>query len=90
MKTYLEIVPTQTFTEEAVKLSKSDPSLKKKITTAFEKLKSNPFQGQKVETSDLEDRRIWVGDGHRMFYDVKGNKISILHIRKKDKHTYRT
>lgn len=80
---------TNTFEKELDKIVSKNQSLKKKLLKAFEKLKVNPFQGEKVEASELEERRIWVGDSHRLFYDIDGSNIVILHIKKKDKHTYR-
>ena len=59
------------------------------IIKELEKLKLNPFAGEHVESSRLEQRRIWVGTAHRLFYDIDGDKIVILHLKKKGKHTYR-
>lgn len=89
MNTPYEIIYTDTFSKDIDKLVKSNPSLKKKILNTIEKLKVNPFQGEKVEALNLEQRRIWVGDDHRMFYDIVDNKVVILHLKKKDKHTYK-
>jgi mRNA-degrading endonuclease RelE of RelBE toxin-antitoxin system len=84
-----EIVYTKTFTDDLQKLIKSDSSLKSKIKNAIEKLKFFPYAGQRVEASELAQRRIWVGDNYRLFYDTEGDKVIILHLKKKDKHTYK-
>jgi mRNA-degrading endonuclease RelE of RelBE toxin-antitoxin system len=84
-----ELKFTSTFSKDIDKLTKRDSILKKKLVKALEKLKLDPYQGERVEASGLEERRIWVGDGHRLFYDIDGKNIVLLHLKKKDKHTYR-
>ena len=84
-----ELIYTNTFKEDLQKLIKSDPPLKKKISNTLEKLKIFPYSGQKIEASELAQRRIWVGDNYRLFYDTEGNKVIILHLRKKGKSTYK-
>lgn len=80
---------TKSFDKELDKQIKKDPSLKKKLLNTFNKLRANPFQGEKVEASILEQRRIWVGVNHRLFYDINNDKVVLLSLKKKDKHTYR-
>lgn len=83
------IIITPTFLEIARKLYKKDPSLEKKLRHTFEKLKINPFEGKRIVTREQEQRRIWVGDSHRLFYILNNNKIVAVNLKKKDKHTYR-
>lgn len=80
---------TKTFDKELDKYINNDPSLKKKLLNTLNKLRANPFQGERVEASNLEQRRIWVGINHRLFYDINGNEVILLSLKKKDKHTYR-
>ncbi|GEM_PF-5070214 len=75
--------------KEIHKLTKGNGSLQKKLAKALEQLKLNPFAGEHVESSELEQRRVWVGTTHRLFYDIDGDTIVILHFKKKDKHTYK-
>lgn len=89
MTTNFKIINTLEFREEVIKLTKSDKSLSNKITKAIDRLESDPFCGQKIEGSlGLGERRIWVGDGHRLFYDIDGENIILHHLKKKDKNTY--
>ena len=81
------LVYTNTFDKDTIKLVKSNPSLKIKIEVTLKKLEVNPFDGRKVEGSGYW--RVWVGDGHRLFYDVDRNNVVILHLRKKEKGTYK-
>lgn len=80
---------TKSFVKNLLKLTKSDPSLNKKFLRTAYKLKSDPFQGQKVESGDLGERRIWVGDDYRLFYDIDGENVVLLYLKKKDKSTYK-
>jgi len=75
--------------KEIYKLTKGNESLQKKLVKALDQLKLNPFSGEHVESSELEQRRVWVGTTHRLFYDIDGDKIVILHFKKKDKQTYK-
>jgi len=47
----------------------------------------DPFQGKRIQS--FKERRIWVGKAHRLFYDIEGNDIVLLQLKKKDKGTYR-
>lgn len=89
MTTIFKLRFTQTISKDINKLTSKDKILNKKLLKAFEKLKSDPYQGERVEGSGLEERRIWVGDNHRLFYDIDGENIVLLHLKKKDKHTYK-
>jgi len=85
-----KVITTPTFEKETIKLTKSDKSIKNKLSQAMSKLEKDPFQGQRIEgTLGLGERRIWVGDGYRLFYDIDGSNIVLLHLKKKDKNTYR-
>lgn len=89
MITRFKITTTPTFDKEVLKLARSDKSLKNKLERAEVKLKEDPFQGQRIEGSRLEERRIWVGDSQRLFYDIDGQNVVLLHIKKKAKYTYK-
>jgi len=84
-----KLVITPTFLGLAKKLYKKDPSLEKKLKHTFEKLKINPFEGKKIAAQAQEQRRVWVGDSHRLFYILNNNEIIPVNLKKKDKHTYR-
>lgn len=83
-----KVLTTPAFDKEVEKLVKSDKSLKNKLQRVGAKLEDDPFQGQRIEGSKLEERRVWVGDSHRLFYDIDGSNVVLLHLKKKDKHTY--
>lgn len=89
MTIQFKVITTPTFDKEVGKLVKSDKSLKNKLQRVEAKLEEDPFQDQRIEGSKLEERRIWVGDSHRLFYDIDGDNVVLLHLKKKDKHTYR-
>ncbi|MBI2018239.1 type II toxin-antitoxin system RelE/ParE family toxin [Candidatus Daviesbacteria bacterium] len=80
---------TKSFTKNLFKLVKGDPPLNKKFLKAIGKLKRDPYQGQRLEDVSLGERRIWVGDNYRLFYDIEGGDIVLLYLKKKDKKTYR-
>lgn len=80
---------TEEFQKIASKQCKKTPGLKNKLEMAFEKLKINPHSNEKVQDSKHGERRIWVGDSHRLFYLTDGNQIIPTNLRKKDKSTYR-
>jgi len=84
-----KIVITPTFLEIAKKLYKKDRSIEKKLRHTFEKLKINPFEGKRIAAKEQEQRRVWVGDSHRLFYVINDNGIIPVNLKKKDKHTYR-
>jgi len=82
-----KIIAADPYLKEVKKLLRSDKSLQNKLLRATDKLELDPFQGQRIEGSKLEERRIWVGASHRLFYDIDGQNVVLLHIKKKDKHT---
>lgn len=85
-----KIIATAVYLKEVKKLLRSDKSLENKLSRAAGKLEEDPFQGERIEGGlQLGERRIWVGDSHRLFYDIDSQNVVLLHIKKKDKHTYR-
>lgn len=89
MATPFKIIYTKTFVKNLEKLLSKNQILKKKFLITVEKIKANPFQGEKVEASELGHRRIWVGRDHRLFYDINNSNIVLHYLKKKDKQTYR-
>lgn len=90
MSTKFKVINTLNFSKQVTKLVRSNQSLRNKLFRAINKLEIDPFQGERIEeTGELGERRIWVGDDHRLFYDIDGQNVVLLHIKKKDKHTYR-
>jgi Txe/YoeB family toxin of Txe-Axe toxin-antitoxin module len=81
-------VQTQSFLKDVKKEVKKNPSLKNKIAIALQKVQSNPFQGRKIQNPSLPEWRIYIGDSHRLFYDLDGNKIVLLKLLPKSKTTY--
>lgn len=90
MITKFQVQHTPNFSKEVIKLIKSNKALKNKLLRTVGKLEVDPFQGERIEgANELGERRIWIGDDHRLFYDIDGQDVVLLHIKKKDKHTYR-
>lgn len=83
-----ELKITPTFTKIAINECRRTAGLDKKLKIAYEKIKSDPFREPKVKNSVMEERRIWVGESHRLFYLVINNQIIPTDLRKKDKNTY--
>ena len=84
-----ELTPSKRFEKDVKKLTNRDKSLKKKLDKALDKLESDPFIGVNVKESKLEQKRIWVGDSHRLTYDIDNDTVLLLRFVRKDKDTYK-
>lgn len=84
-----KLVFTKTFNEEVKIETRGNKSLAKKLYRKLEYLKSNPFSAEKVENPTLPKWRVWVGDTHRLMYDIERNDVVLLKFVKKSKLTYR-
>lgn len=83
------LVFTKTFTKEINSEIKGNKALTKKLYRKLESLKFNPFQGEKVENPELPKWRVWVGDTHRLMYDIKRADLVLLKFVEKSKSTYK-
>lgn len=78
------LVPTKTFLRD---LRKIPPSLRRRIESAIEKLKQDPFCGRTLEAVAIGRWRVRIGD-YRIRYDVIGNDV-VLHCVRHRKEIYR-
>ncbi len=78
------LVPTKTFLSD---LRKVPPSLRRWVESAFQKLKTDPFRGRKMEAVEIGRWRLRVGD-YRIRYDIIGSDV-VLHRIRHRKEVYR-
>lgn len=83
------LVFTKTFNEEVEKETRGNKSLAKKLYRKLESLKQNPFNADKIENPVLPKWRVWIGNTHRLMYDIKGVDLVLLKFVKKSKATYK-
>jgi len=78
------LVPTRRFEDDFMELPKN---VQRQVLNALERIRVDPYRGQKLTGAKVGQRRYRVGD-YRIRYDIEG-LVVVLHVVRHRKEVYR-